>query len=270
MRLRTISVLLLLAACQAPPPGGTPAPARPATLTYGPWAGRYVLVRHRHVEQVFQGQPLVTDVRSELWISLTTVTAERALQLELVVDSARVSGSGVPPGAAEGARGARFTAQLEPEGRIADIDRPTSANPLVDQLALDLAEFLPLLPRGGAKPEATWTDTTRNAGAMRDMTVAAESVNNRTATEWSAVEGGVGFEITTDARFTITGHGEQAGQPFTLSGDGRGRAQHWLGLGGRLLRLIRTDSTRIDVDLPGVGLVIPVTQQTVDTLRVLP
>ncbi|MDH3495308.1 MAG: hypothetical protein OER21_00900 [Gemmatimonadota bacterium] len=267
MRPRTPSVLLLLTACAGTQPGVTPLPPRPAVLTYGPWTGRYVFVRHRHVEQVFQGQPLVTDLTSHLWLSVTTSVGDPGLRLELVVDSARVRGSGLAPGSAEGARGRRFEADLYPDGRLEHVVRPSVANPLIDQLAFDLVDLLPLLPPGGARSAATWTDTTRSSGALQDMTLSIQSVNTRSTADWSAIDGGQGLEFNTAARFTVTGRGEQAGQPFTLSGEGQGHAQHWLGAGGRLLRLIRGDSTRIDVDLPGVGLIIPVMQQTTDTVR---
>ncbi len=267
MRLRTPSLCLLVAACAGTQPGVAPLPPPPAALTYGPWTGRYVFVRHRHVEQVFQGQPLVSDVTSHLWLSVTTSAGDPGLRLELLVDSARVRGSGLPPGAAEGARGRRFEANLQPDGRLEHVIRPSVTNPLIDQLAFDLVDLLPLLPPGGARPGATWTDTTHGAGAMQDMTLTVQSVNTRSTADWSIVEGARGLEFTTAARFTVTGSGEQAGQPFTLSGEGQGTAHHWLTAGGRLLRLIRGDSTRIDVDLPGVGLVIPVTQQTTDTVR---
>ena len=78
-----------------------------------------------------------------------------------------------------------------------------------------------------------------------------------------------GSEIVTDATVEIAGSGMQAGQAFTVTGSGRGHARQYLSADGRLMGGTHADTATIQIELTGTGIVIPVTQRTADTLRVV-
>jgi hypothetical protein len=259
----------LAAACTARTSTTPPPSPAPITLVrYLPGATRYRTVEHRHVEQVFQGQPIVTDLTTSLVLSSTLVRTDTGLSATIVVDSVAVTGrGGYAPTSVEAARGARFTAILGPGGAMTTFVGPEqSTDPLLQQLASAMQEFFPRLPPNGVRPGDQWIDTTEATNPAGGMVVTVRANNARKAIGWGQFAGLPALELTTQSDYVITGSGEQMGQALTLDGTGRRNARQFLSEDGRYLGGTAADTASIQVHLVASGITLPVTQQTVDTV----
>ena len=70
--------------------------------------------------------------------------------------------------------------------------------------------------------------------------------------------------------FTIQGNGQQAGQPFEVSGTGLRNGVDFLAIDGRYLGSQSQDSTNMTISLPIQAMTIPRTQVSKTTVTVLP
>jgi hypothetical protein len=269
---RLPAVVVVLVSCKpGAPPAQTaaPTPAPAAAVTYRPGTTTYRLVQHRHVEQVFQGQPLTTDVVTRLELSTTLEPGDSGLVATFVIDSVALDGGpGFPAEAVAGAEGARFMAAMFPGGALAPLDLSDPTNPLLQQLAFLLQDFFPTIPRAGAGVGERWTDTTEEHGTSGGADVHVTSVNVRSSPAWTTFSGAQALEVLTDATIEIEGTGAQAGQAFTVAGAGRGHGHHYLSVDGRLLGGSHADTVTMAIELTGLGVTIPVSQRTADTLGV--
>jgi hypothetical protein len=227
----------------------------------------YQVVQHRHVEQTFQGQPLTTDLATRLGLTVT-LAGDSGLAATFIVDSISLEGGPVfPAEAVAGARGARFDATLLPDGLLTELRGSDPTNPVLQQLAFLLQDFFPGTPRAGVSAGARWTDTTDAQGMSGGADIQVRTINTRSSPAWTTFGAVQALEILTDATIEISGSGTQAGQAFTVAGAGRGHGRHYLSADGRLLGGSHADSVTMEIDLSGVGITIPVTQWTTDTLR---
>ncbi len=69
--------------------------------------------------------------------------------------------------------------------------------------------------------------------------------------------------------YSLSGSGEQFGQPFTIEGAGQTRGRHLLEASGRYLGTVSTDSSVSTVTLTNLGIEVPVIQIARDTVRLL-
>lgn len=261
----------VLASCvrgAQPAPTAAPTPVHPAAVRYQPSSMVYQVVQHRHVEQMFQGQPLTTDLATRVALTVS-LAGDSARVASFVIDSISLEGGPVfPPEVVAGARGARFDATLLPGGLLTELRGGDPANPLLQQIAFLIQDFFPGTPRAGVTAGARWTDTTDAQGMSGGADIRVRSINTRSSPAWTTLGAVQALEIQTDATIEISGSGAQAGQAFTVTGTGRGHGRHYLSADGRLIGGNRADSVTMEIDLSGVGITIPVTQWTTDTLRV--
>lgn len=266
MRHAALTTLFALTACGGPAPA--PTPALPVTARMLPGTTHYLVAEHRHVEQQYQGQPVVTDAVTRTSLTVAIEAAPSGFVVDVVVDSAAVDGdAGMPSGLAQAAAGARFRANLSPAGVMTTVTGPTYPNPLIDQLALGLPEFLPRLPADGARPGSIWGDTAEITGRTAGLPIALDVRAEHRAEPWLALDGERVLPVTTETGYGLTGEGERAGQWITMTGTGRSQIQRFLTPEGVVALGIRTDTLQVTIELRGSGLRIPLTQIRTDTVR---
>lgn len=263
--------MLALASCSS---GGapvvTPAPAPPpphVALRYGPGQATYRTVERRHVEQLFQGQPLITDLAMTVDLSVSLAARDSGFLATFVIDSVTLSGGPAFPGAA---RGARFEATLAPTATVEQFEGGDPGNPLEQQLAFLLRDFFPVMPATGVVPGAHWVDTTDTQGTSGGAGISLHAINTRSCPGWTTFADARALEILTESAVAITGSGTQAGQAFTVTGSRRAHGRRYLSAEGLLLGGTSADTTTMRIELSASGAVIPVTQRTTDTTRVVP
>ena len=259
--------LLALAACG--PRAGPPAPAPPAAVRITPVLARFRLVEHRHVEQGYHGQLIVTDAVTRTRFTVALDSTPTGFALDAAVDSVAVSGdAGVSPAAVASAAGARFRADVSWNGAVRDVTGPADENPLLDQLGLRMHELLPRTPTAGATPGATWMDTTLATGRTAGIPITIEARGrHHGAAAWIEFDGRQVLPLTSETDYTLSGEGERAGQWITMAGTGTSHVRQYVTPDGVVALGFREDTLRLAIELPGTGLRIPLTQVRTDTLR---
>jgi hypothetical protein len=163
-----------------------------------------------------------------------------------------------------------FTADLEPSGRLANIRGAESASPFLRQIFNQVSDFFPRVPMVGAGPGNTWIDTTEILTGSDGSDITIRAITRNVAGEWGQHEERLALPVNWTRTYTVTGTGEQLGQPFTLDGTGETQGQSLLSADGRYLGSVAADSRDIEILLTGVGMTIPVRQVRADTVRILP
>jgi hypothetical protein len=257
--------LLALAACWSGV--STTPPPEPAAVSLAAGSTRYTLTEHRHVEQTVQGQAIVSDAVARFVFSLSLTPTDSGLAAVVVIDSAALEDdAGGREGAARLA-GARLTGQLGPTGpRFAPAD-DAAPHELLDQLALSLHDLLPRLPAGGVHPGTSWHDTTVVTGRAAGVPVTLTARATSQAGAWERLDRGPVLGVSRRATYALDGEGSPTGSWIVLRGRGVQHARVQLDTTGSLLRGVRADTLRVEIEVSGTGLVIPVVQIRADTLQ---
>ncbi len=225
------------------------------------------------IEQEFNGQVIANEFGKEYFVTAEVVAATPTLSATLVLDSiinVRAAGSAASVEQASAARGAIFTGTLVATGEILDFHSSSTvegvAKELVDRL---FKQFFPRIPRDGAEAGALWTDTLETTADVGGVRSNVRAVNNHSATDWIAHTGQRALHIVSETQYVFSGSGVQAGQEFTLEGEGHRVTHQYIGADGRYLGFTATDSAQAQAKLTQLGLVIPVRQMRFDTLTVI-
>ncbi|MDH5198390.1 MAG: hypothetical protein OEY20_14205 [Gemmatimonadota bacterium] len=225
-------------------------------------------MEHQHVAQEFRGQPIVTDATIRVIVTVVVDSAASGFVVEAVVDSAAVVGdAGFSPEVVPAAIGARFLARLSAGGSVMELTPPASSSPLLEQLALDMYDVVPRLPSDGALPGAGWNETTTVGGRSAGIPITLERRATNGADSWIVGAGERTLPVTTVTDYSLTGEGERSGQWLTITGTGRSHHYRLLTAAGVVAHGIRSDTLRVEIELPGSGLLIPLTQIRTDTVR---
>jgi hypothetical protein len=240
----------------------------------GPSALRYLMHQVVHIEQEFQGmrQPLDFGLRIYFAVIISGPADSVGYATTITIDSvAPDSGTTVPMGInVAAAKGLSFRGRLTPKGEFRNqVPSDSVAAQALSPIVGSFRNFFPRLPAGGLTLGAAWTDTTtENDRAAGNITVT--SMNSSRAAAWEERGGAraVRLEVTSD--FKIHGSGQQAGQPFDVSGSGLRNGLDYIAIDGRFLGGESHDSTTMTITLPIQAMTIPRTQVSKTTVTVLP
>ncbi|MGH7699295.1 MAG: hypothetical protein ACREMJ_02075 [Gemmatimonadales bacterium] len=253
----------------APPP-----PPLATAIRLGPSALRYTVHRRLRVEQELAGQP-PTEMSYRVFLTaIITGPADSAgYPVSHAVDSLVAdSGSFVPPTVNfAAARGLRFTGRLAASGEMRDVTPSDSIT--ARQFAQFLGnprDFYPRLPPDGLTATAAWTDTLTTTERSSAGEVRVHAIQQAAAVGWEARGGVPCLKVEVRGTFAMEGVGEQAGQPYELTGSGTRRAVEFVSRDGRYLGGETRDSMNLAVSLPAQGVTIPIRQVLHSTVTVLP
>lgn len=261
MRVLTLP-LLALAACR-PGVSTAPVPALPAAVSLVPDTGHYALAEHRHVEQAIQGRTIVADAVVRFGLTLSLTPADGGLAVTARVDSATVGDDAGGPELT----GARITGHLGSASVRFTREDDAAPHEVLDQLTLSLHDLLPALPAAGAGPGSAWVDTTTVTGRAAGIPVTlAVRASSQTAS-WEHQDDVPVLGVARLATYTLDGEGDPTGGWIVLRGHGVQHARSWLDTTGVVVRVVRADTLRAEIEVTGTGLVIPVIQVRADTLR---
>jgi len=259
-------VLVALLACTRGPQVAPPVVPSAAQVTDG--TSRYRVVEHRHVEQRYGDQPIVTDATTSLALAATFTRADSGFRADLVLDSLVIAGdAALSPAAVAAVAGTHLQGRITLDRPALTITPPDAPNAVLDQLILDLHGLFPALPPGGAIPGLEWGDSTTFSGRTADIPITLTAHAMHRAGDWTDVEGRRVLDVTSETRYSLSGEGNRMGQWISLRGDGTARSQRLLSPNGTITFGVRRDSLRVDVEVQTAGVVIPVLQTRVDTVR---
>jgi hypothetical protein len=257
-------------ATQAPP-----ANRPPDVVRIGPSALRYVLHQQIHAVQEFQGQTQTIDRGIRLFVSpiITGPADSSGYPLTFTIDSiVPDSGTTLPPTVnLVAARGLRYTGRLAPNGEFRNIVPSDSARAQAfAQLAGGFVRtFYPRFPAGGLTLGAEWTDTLTSTDRTV-VEVTSRSIHHARAVAWEERGGARCLRLEVSATYTVTGAGEQGGQPLEVAGSGARSTVQFVAADGRYLGGEFSDSSAIVITLPIQGATVPVRQVSRYTIAVLP
>lgn len=269
------------AAPTAPATPAAPAPdARPAAragdpIRIGPSALRYVLRQRIHVEQEFQGQTQALDRGMQLFVSPTIAGPADSVgyALTFTIDSiVPDSGTPIPPTMNLAlVRGLRYTGRLTPTGEFWGMAPSDSARAqLFAQVAGNFVRaFYPRLPAAGLALGAEWTDTVTTTDRTI-VEVTSRAIHHSRAPAWEDRGGARCLRLEVSATYSVTGSGDQNGQPLEIAGTGTRATVQYVAVDGRYLGGEFSDSSAIVVTLPIQGATVPVRQVSRYTVTVLP
>jgi hypothetical protein len=258
-----------------PVPLAPAAPRRSDAVRYGPSALRYLVHRQLHVQQGQAERPQATDLGARIFLAATITGPADSIgyPATFTVDSI-VPDSGTPPPLADNLSRARklvFSGRLLPRGEF--VNGVASDSVLAQSLVQFLAnfrDFMPRLPRDGLTPGVTWTDTLDATQKGGSSEVSRRAILRSTAAAWEDHAGARSLRLEATSTYQVVGTGQNAGQPFDLSGSGSATVVSFIAADGRYLGGESRDSTSLTVHLVVQGLAVPVTQVTHTTVAVLP
>lgn len=245
-------------------------PAPPTHFRYEASRGTYAVASHRVVDSDIQGQAtrVTTVLRYTLTAELQRDSAG-ALSAVLTVDSVQeASGPDFGPDAASRAAGARFTGIVGDDGALEDF-AGGDGSMLIDQVAFSLSRFLPKIPPGGLAPGDRWADTTTTTRPASGAVITVAGVTRYETGGWTQSGDARVLPVTWVRTYTVTGHGDQMGQPFTIEGTGQSTGEHRLTDSGRYAGSATADSSSSTVVLTQLGIEFPVIQVGADTVAVV-
>ncbi len=268
--LRAAAVLTFLSACAGK---GVDEDVTPSVVAaFRPFEAVYLGITHGRVEQTFNNQVAESEFGLDYHLSVSVTEEQGALGVTLTLDSiSRVTGfpGGSLSARIDSSRGAAFTARLARNGALEEFSGGESSGSLVRELSDRILEqFFPLIPTDGAQPGMQWTDTLTSEATVGGVENAVESINHSRAIEWTIFAGEQALYIETVSDYTFSGSGVQAGQDFSLQGNGRRHSHQYLSGDGVYLGFVSADTANAEAHLTDAGIVIPVQQIRADTLSI--
>ena len=254
-------------------------PKEPEVLTpepprgYQPFSASYHGITHARIEQTYNNQAEVNNVRMHYYVAVEVAAADSQLNARLVLDSISEV-EGIPhenlSARTDSARGVTYAGVLARDGSISDFGGGESGGSLAKELADRVIKpFFPLIPEHGAEPGVSWTDTLETVASLGGVENNVRSVREHRATEWTTYAGQPALLIETTSSYTFSGSGVQVGQEFTLEGQGRRHTSQYMGVDGRFLGLVSADTADAEANLKEAGITIPVHQTRADTLTII-
>lgn len=265
----------LIAAC-----GGAGSPAQVATIpsvdvprsfVFQPGMTRYLAASHTTIDQEIQGQLQRSEMSIRYQMSVNLLPVDTGFAATFTIDTV-LTAEGPAVVAADLAQATRrtFTATLAPTGRLDRVQGGESTSPFLRQIYNQVSDFFPRLPSNGARQGLTWSDTTEIATDSDGSDITIRAITRHEAGEWGQHEAHLALPVNWTRTYTLTGTGEQLGQPFTLDGTGETHGLTFLSADGRYLGSVEADARDMEVLLTGVGMTIPLRQVRADTVRILP
>ena len=247
------------AATPAPAAARTPA-ARRGAIVYQPMASTAYVVRRRDsvTVQLPNGLPQTQELTRTVFLTVGSA-AGSPMRVSITLDSLVVGGVGANQPAADSARGTRWTGTLTPEGRLAGLttDRTSAVG---QQLSGMLPTFFPILPAGGVRDGAVWTDTLSDTLRAMAFNVKEHAIVSSRA----ASDNGIRIESTVS--FTRAGGGSQFGQAVEVQSTGTRHITSRLRPDGVLTETTGTEASDMTLTIPAVGQSLPVKQSATFTV----
>jgi len=271
----------------APPPaskpvaggggGGATAP-KPAPhqdlVRYGPSVMRYVVHRELHVEQAYGGKQQTQDLAALIYVRviISGPADTGGYPVSFTVDSV-VPDSGMPRVVTDNmgrVRALSFRGRLRPDGDFrGNVQMDTSIAQSIAQFVANFHDFFPRIPAAGVRAGEQWTDTVAGSQRAGESEVTRRAIVQSQAPAWDVRNSTRSLRIETVTRYTVSGAGQNSGQPFEMSGGGAATSQGFIAEDGRFLGGESRDSTGMMISLPVQGLAIPVSQRLHSTVSAL-
>jgi hypothetical protein len=248
-RLAVLTCVLLLGAL----------PLRAQDVEYAAGTTRY---RVSSTTKGSQSSPLGSSdfevgMSQQITLNLAKQTRDTLLAT-ITLDSIALSG------AAAGAdvsslRGARFVSLVSPTGRVYSTKSPTSANPLVAQIAEGITRYLPAY-HGNLKTGLAWSDTTSGKVTQQGMEVDRTVVSNFTVAGDTTIDGTKAFRVARVTSVKAAGSGTSQGTPISMESTSSSNGEFFVSSKGVFLGAISNDDVNLKLKILAQGAEISMKQ----------
>ena len=243
--------------------------AQDVKLAYAPQNAKFVLSSKTKVAQEMMGQKQEGESTTEQKYTLAA-SAKGAGQLDvtLALDSMTSTSSMGPAPDLSKTIGTKFVGIIGTNGKTisGDVTVPTGGDMKAPQ-AVAMKSFLPVLP-ASAKIGGTWSDTVTSTIAQANGAELKNTVvSNYTLAGDTAVDGAKAWKIAVATNTTIAGKGNMQGQDFSIEGTSKGNGVTVISKDGQYISREGTEETNLTVTVDAMGLVIPITQSSVITMK---
>ncbi len=267
------TTLLWLAGCVASGAGKetTDVPPAPEPIVrFAPSVTSYVSSSHRWVEREVAGVTHSDSMFLRYQLTAVITEADSGLAVSFAIDTVlAATARNISPTEIAAASGSTYTALLSPTGRWYALNSEPAVSPLLEALAARTGNIFPVLPVGGLLPSRSWVDSVEiertEGGALLTFRVRTTYRSG----EWNDAEGGMVIPIEWVKVYQVDGAGTQFGRPFSLQGDGTATGRSWFARDGRFVGSVSEDDLAAQLEIDDLGMVTPVRQHQVDTVRVL-
>ncbi len=249
-----------------PPPPGAEAPAAPAPKPGGNEHGKAVVLKlppyDRYLVeradtltlQLPDGSTQTQAYRWSAWMDARASVETGGYHLVLTLDSLEVDAPGGMPGqpALDSARGTRWTAHLDPDGRLSSMETDRESS-IASQFGAMLYYIYPPLPGNDVRSGATWTDSTTAPTRAQNFDV-QETARMDYLVTGPAVHGDRAvLMISGHGTFTRTGSGLQYDQPMQYQADGQRQVNFYLSPDGTPAGMDGSEASKFVITVPAVG-----------------
>ena len=245
-------------------------PALPIVITFHPTIASYASVSHRIVDRGIEGQSRTESTVLRYCVTAEIARADSVFDVSFVVDTVtdatapNIDGSEIAD-----ASGAAFVGRMASGGQLEVAARRDAQSPLLDRLVNQLRDFFPALPPGGMRPGLVWVDTTEAPREQGGAQLTVIAITRYGAGEWVGQGANASIRVDWEREYTLTGIGEQMGQPFSVRGTGSTSGVSSFSAEGTFLGSIRRDKLQGEVLLESMGTTIQLRQTQSDTVRIL-
>jgi hypothetical protein len=265
------------AATPAAPPAATPTPVvaptpPPPAVRHGPQVSRFVAHQRVEIFNEFAGLPPRQELGFRTWFAVTVRDsldpAARRPAVFTIDSMAADSGVLLPPMInLAAARGLTVRGWLAANGEFVDqVFSDSTAATTLSRLLGFFRRFFPHLPPDGARPGASWSDSTTTTEPGGQATLTRTAALRASAGDWETRDGVLALRVDVVETYQFTGSGESGGQQLSLTGGGMRSGTDYLGADGRYLGGVSRDSASLTITLPLQGVSVP--QRQVATLAI--
>jgi len=196
-------------------------------------------------------------MRQQITLNLAKQTNDTMLAT-ITLDSIAMSGAAA--GADVSAlQGARFVSLVSPTGRVYSTKTPSSANPLVSQIAEGITRYLPSY-HAPLKTGLAWADTTTGKVTQQGMEVDRTVVSAFTVEGDTTIDGAKAFKIARVTNVKAAGSGTSQGTPISMESISKSNGSFFVSSKGVFLGATSTDDVNLKLKILAQGAEISMTQ----------
>lgn len=253
--------------------GAVAASTAAAQTAYRPGAHSYRVDQAIDARQTVQGQTVETKASTVQLLSLSLSPASQGLQFSLVVDSASTSLVGAQPAQQEQAnsamrelKGKKVTGTVTPQGKAVELQASDSGASSA-QMVNSARGFLPKLPAGGLRAGASWNDSVTSSFNNNGIDGRTTVVSTHAVAGDTTIAGQPAWHITQKGAVRMTGTGVSQGAEVSLEGTGTVNGDAYVSKDGVYLGGDQWLTQNMTINVPSVGLAIPLEQKVTTKVR---
>ncbi|HEV7993333.1 MAG TPA: hypothetical protein VGP25_16025 [Gemmatimonadaceae bacterium] len=206
-------------------------------------------------------------MRQQITLSLAKQTKDTMLAT-ITLDSIAMSGAAARADVSS-LMGARFVSLVSPTGHVYSTKAPSSANPLLSQIAEGITRYLPAY-RANLKTGMAWADTTSGKVTQQGMEVDRTVVSNFTVERDTTIGGAKAFKVARITSVKAAGSGTSQGTPISMESVSTSNGAFFVSSKGVFLGATSNDDVNLKLTILAQGAEISMKQSAQTKIEPIP